>query len=192
MWKTIVRRARSRPGGRDDLGKGFPVSKGSEINVGAGSAGFVVKVVGRGTMCESPAFHEFVLQSLNSHPGTLTVDLSDCAYLDSTFLGCILDLHRRFGGGKFPRFFLADLSESCRKLLAANRMDMVFWIVDECSEPAGAMVAIPETASDPNEVGRHILECHRRLAELGGRNAAVFGPIVEKLDRDLRKRHTQG
>ena len=35
------------------------------------------------------------------------------------------------------------------------------------------------------DLGRHIMECHRRLAELGGSQAASFRSIADHLAREL-------
>ena len=69
----------------------------SALTVGCTRRGYCVRVAGRGTMRESPALRAFALQVLDE-PGspTLDVDLTACEYLDSTFLGGLLGLFRRF------------------------------------------------------------------------------------------------
>ena len=66
------------------------------LKVARTSTGYCVRIEGRGTMRESPAAAEFVLRSLEKAPAPgITVDLSGCDYLDSTFLGCLVEMQRR-------------------------------------------------------------------------------------------------
>ena len=57
---------------------------------------------GAGDDGESPTFHAFVKHILESEPVSAVVVLSGCDYLDSTFLGCLIDLHRRYGEANPP------------------------------------------------------------------------------------------
>ena len=43
-------------------------------------------------------------------------------------------------------------------------------------------------AMTPGDLAQHVVECHRRLAEMGGANRVVFGPIAEQLAAELEDR----
>jgi anti-anti-sigma regulatory factor len=138
-------------------------------------------------MRESPALRAFALQVLDepSHP-TLDVDLTACDYLDSTFLGGLLGLFRRFEqSGPSGRLAIAGPPEVLHRLLGPTRLDALLPLRAERPERLGEEVLIPPQALDGDDLGRHALECHRRLAELGGGNAAVFGPIADRLAYEL-------
>src|SRR5687768_10917844 len=113
----------------------------SQLKVGRTGAGYCVRVEGRGTMRESPAVEEFVARSMGGDPVTVVVDLTACDYLDSTFLGCLLGLHKRFGKRAGPsaadpgptpgpRFAIAADPERRRKLLGPTRLDLVLKSTD--------------------------------------------------------------
>ena len=60
--------------------------------------GLLIRVEGLATMKQSPALRQFTDQSLDKNPAHgILLDLAACDYLDSTFLGCIVGLHRRCG-----------------------------------------------------------------------------------------------
>ena len=159
----------------------------SALTVGCTRRGYCVRVAGRGTMRESPALRAFALQILDEPGGpTLDVDLTACDYLDSTFLGGLLGLFRRFEqAGPSGRLAIAGPTEVLHRLLGPTRLDAILPLRAECPERLGEEVPIPPQALDAADLGRHILESHRRLAELGGANAAVFGPIADQIAREL-------
>ena len=50
-----------------------------------------------------------------------------------------------------------------------------------------ALTLPPEDPADVDVV-RHVMECHRRLAELGGPQHAAFAAIADNLERELRNK----
>jgi anti-anti-sigma regulatory factor len=169
----------------------------SAIRVAHTTAGFLARVEGWGTMRESPLLQEFAWECLQGNASPLVVDLSACGYLDSTFLGCLVGLHQHFGCDHPPRFVVAASPEQRQRLLAPLQLHRVLKLIDDAPQQVGDWLTLCATGpsslqSDPRQLGRHMLECHRRLAELGGANEAVFGPIVEQLACDLQKAERRG
>ena len=159
----------------------------SALTIGWTRRGYCVRVAGRGTMRESPALRAFALQVLDE-PGspTLDIDLTTCDYLDSTFLGGLLSLFRQFEqSGPSGRLAIAGPTEVLHRLLGPTRLEAILPLRAEPPERLGEEVPIPPQALDSEDLGRHVLESHRRLAELGGANAAVFGPIADRIACEL-------
>jgi anti-anti-sigma regulatory factor len=167
----------------------MPCNDASAIRVAHTTAGFLVRVEGWGTMRESPTLQGFASECLEREASLLVVDLSPCDHLDSTFLGCLVGLHRRFGGGDPPRFVVAASPPQRQRLLAPLQLHRVLTLIDEAPQAGQWLTLYPfdesSARNDLRQAGQHILECHRRLAELGGVNEAVFGPIVEQLASEL-------
>lgn len=157
----------------------------SNVKVGRIRPGYRIRVEGRGTLRESPAVHEFADQALRDGASTLVVDLSACEYLDSTFLGCLVDLHRQHGTGEPPRLLIAASPAVRRQAFAANHLERLFRHIDVCPEVIGADQVIPPRTLEARDLGWHILECHRRLAEVEGPNQSAFGAVAEGLAREL-------
>jgi anti-anti-sigma factor len=156
----------------------------SAIKVGRTSTGFRVRVEGKGTLRESPAVQEFAGQAFRDEACTVVVDLSACDYLDSTFLGCLVTLHKRYGCGQTPRLLIAASPAVRQRVLAPNHLDSLFRIIGECPEVFSEDTVSP-VALGSRELGWHIMECHRRLAEAGGPNREAFGQVAEGLAREL-------
>src|SRR5438067_192449 len=125
------------------LREGFSMSVPSRLVVGRTNAGYCLRIEGRGTMRESPAAHEFVRQVLDNGDGALVVALEACDYLDSTFLGCLADLHRRYGKQEPPRFLVAASPEKRARLLAPNHLDKLLKITEVCPEMVGDECPLP-------------------------------------------------
>jgi anti-anti-sigma regulatory factor len=162
-------------------------AQGSMLRVGRTASGFLVQVEGKGTLWESPALKEFAVQSLDGQrgPSTVVVDLSHCDYLDSTFLGCLLTLHRKYNRTPPHRFQVAASHDKCQKLLAANHLSQLLDVTEVCPEPITDVMEVSRPILPTHDLGRHVMECHRRLAELGGPQEASFRSIVDQLAHEL-------
>lgn len=149
--------------------------------------GYVARPEGRATMHESPAFSSFVSQILENEPETtVRADLSGVDYLDSTFLGCLLMMHKRFSMTPPPRFTVFTPPDIRRQFLSPICLDQLLVFADEDDvQTTMSWVKFEPDGVAINDLGRHALEAHQRLAELGGRHAAAFQRVAEGLARDL-------
>jgi len=162
------------------------MSQATSLRIGQTDDGYVVRIEGRGTLRESPAAEAFAGQVLRREPGrTLVIDLHACDYLDSTFLGCLITLHKEFGNVQPPRFFVSAPPDGRRRLLAPTFLDRYLNVHESPPAVEGDWLSLPTTPLEPQELGRHVMECHRRLAELGGPCAAAFGSVADQLAREL-------
>lgn len=159
----------------------------SVLKVARTPTGYCIRIEGRGTMRESPAAAEFAGKSLEAESATLVVDLSACDYLDSTFLGCLVEMRKRAGRAAPPRFLLSAPDDRVKKLLGPTKLDLVLSFTAEPPQVVGNFVTLP--AADPSspELMRHVMECHRLLADLGGPQQAAFAAIADNIERELGK-----
>lgn len=155
----------------------------TEFIVGRIQDGLVIRLVGRGTMCESPAFREAALRALDQ--GTVIFDATGCDYLDSTFLGCLIGLKKSCEHSAKRRFLIAASAAARIKLFCTSSLDRYFDFVDECPEILDQCATIDIGRIERDEFGRHVLRCHEQLAEMGGREAPAFRAIAERLAKEL-------
>ena len=158
----------------------------SVLEVGRTPDGFVVRIAGRGSRHESPGLKAFVMKALDGTPSAaFTVDLSACEYLDSTFLGCLVGLHSKFNAKGGPRVHVAGSDDKLGQLFGSSGLDRVL-PRGGSSEPAvGEWLAVPAAELDRDQLGEHLIECHRRLAEVGGPEAETFAAIADQIEREL-------
>jgi anti-anti-sigma regulatory factor len=157
------------------------------LRVGRTASGFLIQVEGRGTLSESPALKEFAVRALDYSRdlSTVVVDLSHCDYLDSTFLGCLVILHRKYNESSPHRFQVAASREKSLQLLAPSRLNHLLDVTEIYSEPITGVSEVFHSGLPSADLGRHVMECHRRLAELGGSQAAAYRSIADRLDCEL-------
>ena len=175
-----------------------PAPAASLLKVARTPTGFCFRVEGRGTMRESRPAAEFVTQALAANPApTVAVDLSACDHLDSTFLGCLVEMQRRVtkpaGAAAAvaapmmgPRFVVSAPAERVKKLLSPTKLDVVLKTTAEPPQVSGEYVVLPPEDPANPDVARHVMACHRRLAELGGPQHAAFAAIADSIERELQ------
>jgi anti-anti-sigma regulatory factor len=162
----------------------------SNITVARFSSGVTIRVDGPGTIGESQLMHAFALEVLRGDAARrVIIDLADCAYMDSTFLGGLISLFRRHSAGRFAVYAPGVRR---RALFGQSRLDTVLPFVDELPA-AGDHIRLdaPQIPSAGDDLARHVIDCHRRLAELGGPDAPelarVADAIAAELDADRRR-----
>lgn len=164
-------------------------SRTSKLKIGHLASGFLISVQGRGTVKLSPLLHQFAVQAYESRshlPLTLiAVDLNDCDYLDSTFLGCLVSLNRRCIRIKDQQFVVVADEVRRRALLEPNNLDRVLHIWDRLPEAVSEFIDLNYPSLMNSDLGIHVLDCHRRLAELDGPNREAFSSITARLDAEL-------
>ncbi|HTE49665.1 MAG TPA: STAS domain-containing protein [Kofleriaceae bacterium] len=161
------------------------MSERSKITVARFSAGVAIRVEGPGTIGESPLVHAFAEEVLRDRSLRVIVNVRDCTYMDSTFLGGLISLFRRHGAtGK--RFAIFAPEPQRTALFGQSRLDTVLPFVD--SLPVEADEGMPLEAHGPDsaeDLTRYVIECHRRLAELGGPDAPDFAHVADALSSQL-------
>lgn len=157
----------------------------TQMYVGEIADGCVLRLVGRGTMQESVAFRSAIESNLDC---LIVFDASQCTYLDSTFLGCLIGIQKSAEKSSKGRFVIAA-SESMRlKLFSTSSLDRYFDFIDACPEIIGDIEKVPVDHLDAVALGRHIAHCHQRLADRGGPEASAFRSIADRLSRELEGR----
>ncbi len=161
----------------------MPSRKFANIEIYRIDTGYLFRIVGRGTLRESPAVRDFVCGAMEDG-AAVVMDLSECEHLDSTFLGCLVILHQRAerDGGSFVLF--ADAAVR-RELFSLSRLDTILVFIEQRPPCIGEPVTLQITHLERKEFCQHLLATHRRLAELGGPAAETFQHVVEQLRRDL-------
>lgn len=157
----------------------------SALKVGRTSTGYCVYVEGHGTLHESHALDEFAHIAAGSGPYTLTLDLSNCDYLDSTFLGCIVSFQRHSAAAA-PAFAIVNPSDRCRKLFKDLRLESILTILQDARPQVTELETIPTESRNPQEIAQHIMQCHRRLAEIESPKQAVFAKIADQFEKELQ------
>jgi anti-anti-sigma regulatory factor len=129
----------------------------------------------------SQAFLEATSAMSRLH-GPVTIDLRDCEYLDSTFLGTLYELVVTHPG----MIRIQQVSPRLKGLFEELSMDAVLdRITLEPESLPAVMEPLANIPEDPDRQGLRLLKAHEILASLSEENREQFQEVVSSLRQDL-------
>jgi anti-sigma B factor antagonist len=168
-------------------------SPSARLLVLAGEKFSCIKIIGRANFSSSIDFRTVIDELRQKGYDYFVLDLSECALMDSTFLGVLAGFGLKLGSGQ------RDSCEQAIELLNPNAR------ITELLENLGILhlfklaqgtAATPEksetmapTPSQPGkeEVTRACIEAHQTLMEINPANVAKFKDVTQFLAEDLKK-----
>lgn len=154
------------------------------LSVSRTESEFVVRVSGRGTMLESPAFLSFARATIEESPAAaLILDLEECDALDSTFLGSLLTVHHMYKSG--AGFQVVASVEKSERLLSPMHLDNMLNLTDRCEYAVAHTITLEVSSLNRQEFAQHVVDAHRQLIEIDCPNAKVYRVAVEQLEEEL-------
>ena len=161
------------------------------LKIAPTETGCCIRVEGQGTLQQSPAALDVAARTFQGDArASVVFDLSACEYLDSTFLGCLMELYRQFGGtakSPAPRYFIAASVDQRKKLFGPTHIDRLISIMEAPPVPRGPWHDLPEVGMDKKMLMQHVMECHRALAQVEGPMSAAFLKIAQQIESELDK-----
>lgn len=151
-------------------------------------------VSGQVTCQHSPAMRQYVEEGLAEGADKVHVDLRECTYCDSTFLGTLLQLKRQFDARGQDALHLISPSPEFRKLIAQIGAARLFCIVDlERSADAATWEELEDNVDRLGEscFKQNVVDAHQELARAGGPLAERFGPLADAVARELAVQQNQ-
>jgi anti-sigma B factor antagonist len=146
------------------------------------------QIEGWATMVQSVPFRRFVEKSLAGPTRRIHVDLRNCTYIDSTFLGTLLLFQKsttRLQGGEF-RLLAPSLQCSC---LFKQMGVLDLFQIQNLDEPAvTAWTPLIREGEDQPALERNVLQAHQELANLPGKAGEPFRAVMKCLAKDLEGR----
>jgi anti-anti-sigma regulatory factor len=142
------------------------------------------RIEGWGTMAQGLALRRFAERHLESGDTTLRIDLCDCAYMDSTFLGTLICLNRSFGRRTPDGFTLVNPSPDCRQLLVKMKLDAVLPVCQLEAGQAGDWVELCDRPNDET-LQSCVVQAHQELASVPGSAGAPFRQVASLLTKEL-------
>lgn len=159
----------------------------SELRVACTASGCVIRLEGRGCAAESRALQNYVNLYLKSSPHPAFLDLNTTDYLDSTFLGGLVLLHKLHSCDEPARFLLDSSDTTKQRLLANTHLDRLFAFVEQSPTVTGQFKTLSMESLDIRQLCQLMMDCHRELAELGGPCSDSFSRIADQLEADLEE-----
>jgi anti-sigma B factor antagonist len=156
-----------------------------------------VKIAGRANFSSSPDFKTLLLELIQKGYGHFIIDLSDCALMDSTFLGTLAQFGLKLNTAADtcpPGIELLNCNARVTELLENLGALHLF----KCKSgpldlPDDVKTSTPESIHPTHEqITRTSLEAHQTLMAVNPENVARFKDVTQFLAEDLHnleKRH---
>lgn len=140
-------------------------------------------VEGRATMTHSLPLRRHAERGLETGLNQVRIDLRDCTYMDSTFVGTLLALHKQLDGAGQGRLTIVAPSAACARILRDLGLHDVL-PTDAAAPPADA--PWQELVCAPDDVAafkRNIKQAHEELATLPGLVGKQFEQVVQCMNQ---------
>jgi anti-anti-sigma regulatory factor len=166
---------------------------GSSTNILAGRNGRTIclRIVGRVTAEFCPALKAYCAAEGDAPPTHVLVQLQQCEYFDSTFLGTLLCLRGTFGAA---HVVLVSPGPDCLAALKRAGAHLLFPIQDETPIDGLTWTSLSEHAAARESFAfQHIVvEAHMELARTPGPLQKIYVPIARQAEREFAERHGPG
>ncbi len=147
-----------------------------------------MKATGHVTALVCPPLKAAVFRRLDSEPGVEEVylDLTDCEYMDSTFLGLIVGTQKRFSllsvraRGSKGRIVLLGVNETCKGLL---RTIGVLGMIETAETLRSFPGDLERLSGEAPASARFLLEAHEELVDLSAENRKRFSVLASVLKK---------
>lgn len=159
------------------------------VNHGADGGDIVIRVAGRGTAAFGPSLRDFLRAAATVGMRSLTFDLGQCVYMDSTFIG-ILAMAAMDGREAKRPVAIANAGSAPRSHLASLGVEGLFTYV-ETAPVEGQWEPLEGTASgtEPGRLqalGKTALEAHEALGNANPENVPRFRDVIACLRQETR------
>jgi anti-anti-sigma factor len=145
-----------------------------------------LRATGHVTALACPPLKQAIFDRLDAAPPIEAVylDLRDCEYMDSTFLGLIVGTQKRFSRLKSPKarksIVLLGANEACKGLL---RTIGVLGMVELSDEDLPFPADLARLSGESKTSARFILDAHEELSALSADNRQRFSTLTAVLKK---------
>lgn len=167
------------------------MSDNSKILIGPLKSGFLIKVIGRGTMQFCSDLFDFAIAQIEESEnkmGNIYYDFSDTVYMDSSFIGLMVSIDKKLQAASGARIIVLNPSQKVKEIL--DTMGLLEMLpVQENAE----LKNVPLTdeinkkmQKDADDI-KLLLKSHQNLMELNVENRKRFGLVEEMLKKELKR-----
>jgi anti-anti-sigma factor len=137
----------------------------------------IFRVEGRVTMPHSVPLRLFAERCLAEGATQVLVDLRDCSYMDSTFLGTLLTLKKVTDRQARATLLLISPSDGCRRLFAQMGLTGMFLTQVADLDPSADWQELSCNPPDVGTLKQNVTEAHEQLASLPGAAGEQFRTV---------------
>ena len=145
-----------------------------------------IQVNGRGSFQNAGHLKGFYSEVIKEGAQRFVIDLKNCTYLDSTFLGTMTGLGLKLKDSPQGRLQIINASTRNLELMQNLGLDRLFHIqVSGLDYKPEDMHEVDKQHESKTNTGETMLEAHELLMQWDERNVAKFKDVVDYLREDL-------
>ncbi len=145
-----------------------------------------VQVIGRGSFQNASHVKNFCEETMKAGAENFVVDLKECSYLDSTFLGTLAGIGLKLRSAGHGSLQVVNASTRNTELIQNLGLDRLFrFHLKPIDFQPGTTEKLEGAASGKAETGETMLEAHETLMNWDARNIPKFKDVVAYLKEDL-------
>ncbi len=137
------------------------------------------------TLCPELKARAFTRLETAPAPKAVYVDLGPCEYMDSTFLGLLVGLNKRFKQSVGKPIVLLHANETCLGLLKTIG---VLKLVELSNEEVAFPRMLERLSAGPRATAEFLLDAHEELADISEENKRRFSTLTDALKDALGKK----
>jgi len=161
----------------------------SKVLLGVIETGFIVKVIGRGTMEYCPELFEFLSNKIEKDKiENIYFELSSTTYLDSSFIGVIVSIQKKIKKFHNTDIIILNPSEKVKEIF--NTMGLIDILpIQENDEFRNIELnqEIQKKLEKNYKDIKLLLESHQNLMEINDENRKRFVLVEEMLKKELER-----
>jgi anti-sigma B factor antagonist len=144
-----------------------------------------IQIQGKGSFRNAPPVKTFCQEMLREAITHFVVDLKECAYMDSTFLGTLAGLAMQLKQKAGTLYLINAGSHNLEimKNLGLHRLPAI--AMRPLSSKPTQLKELPDQPLEQRSTAEHMLEAHETLLQIDPANVAKFKDVVAYLKEDL-------
>ena len=146
----------------------------------------VIRISGRATFASSVPFKKLMNTLIDRDCEKFTLDLSDCQLMDSTFLGVLVGLSRKFVDS-VGSILLFNPSDQVKDMFDNLGILDLFGSVNSLSVESGLITPVPrDGVTNKSELAKNSLTAHKSLMDVNRENEIKFKEVALFLEENLK------
>lgn len=149
-----------------------------------------VRIDGKGTHLNSHLLKQYLLQCLDEKLHRFCIELSQCTYMDSTFLGTLAGIGIKAKQRGLPSIQLLNPTERAQNMLEGLGIDHLFEVVAQ-KAIMESLTPLDGTDLNRQQKAQEMLDAHAKLVEISPTNEAKFRDVIAILREKVEKPDTE-
>ncbi len=165
------------------------MANNGELLISSQDGEYRIKVSGRATFDCAPPLRDLAKSLVNETFSAIRIDLKDCIWMDSTFMGVLAMLGLRARSAKAV-LEICSASEQNQALLAGLGLKKLFLFTDHTFSADGDWKTGGTQPVQMAEGAATVLEAHKTLMDVDEQNVEKFEKVVDLVQQDIDRMNT--